>query len=166
MNLPSFVMSRICNGTCYMMVTSEKGGVFMYIYSGIATIVAVVAGIMLAVRTKKADGVIYGKLDKAGLITNVVLIPVYALMTLYIIALSLFLSPEYDGFLGILGWIVATIIASAPLSCGFALSASVVLRKKGKSKQSFAIQFVGFAGVGLSILFFFLFYGNLLSYLN
>lgn len=138
----------------------------MYIYSGIAAIIAVVAGIIVAVRTKKADGVVYGKLDRSGQITNIVLIPVYALMALYCLALSLFLSPEYGGFLGLLGWIVAIIIASAPLFCGFALSASVVLRKKGKSKQSFAIQFVGFAGVGLSVLFFFLFYGNLLSYLN
>ena len=138
----------------------------MYIYSGIAAIIAVVAGIIVAVRTKKADGVVYGKLDRAGQITNIVLIPVYALMALYCVALSLFLSPEYDGFLGLLGWVVAIIIASAPLFCGFALSASVVLRKKGKSKQSFAVQFVGFAGVGLSVLFFFLFYGNLLSYLN
>lgn len=138
----------------------------MYIYSGITSIVSVVVGIVIVVRTKKADGIIYGKLDRAGQIANVVLTPIYAMLSLYIIALSLFLSPEYDGFLGILGWIVAIIIASAPLFCGFALSASVVLRKKGKSKQSFAVQFVGFAGVGLSVLFFFLFYGNLLSYLN
>lgn len=137
----------------------------MYIYSGIATIFAVV-GLIIAVRTKKAEGVVYGKLDKIGRITNVVLIPVYALLTLYTIALSLFVYPAYDDFWGLLGWVVAIIIASAPLFCGLSLSASVVLRKKGKSKQSFAIQFVGFAGVGLSVLFFFLFYGNLLSYLN
>lgn len=138
----------------------------MYIYSGIATIVAVCAGIVFAARAKKTDGVVYGKLDKAGIITNILLIPVYAMLSLYTLALSLFVYPEYDGFLGILGWIVAIIIASAPLFCGFALSASVVLRKKGKSKQSFAIQFLGFVGCGLSILFFSLFYGNLLSYLN
>ena len=121
---------------------------------------------MIAARTKKADGVVYGKLDRAGQIINIVLIPVYAMLSLYTIALSLFVYPEYDGFLGILGWIVATIISSAPLFCNFALSASVVLRKKGKSKQSFAIQFLGFVGGGISILFLFLFYGNLLSYLN
>ena len=138
----------------------------MYIYSGIASIVSVVAVIVIAASTKKTDGVVYGKLDKAGRITNVLLLPVYALLTLFCIGLSLFVNPEYDGFLGLLGWIVAIIIASAPLSCGFAIGASIVLRKKGKSKQSFAIQFVGFAGNGLSILLFFLFYGNLLSYLN
>ena len=148
------------------MILSGKGGVFMYIYAGIATIVAVLAGIMIAARTKKADGVVYGKLDKAGRITNILLIPVYAFLSLFFLALSLFLYPEYDGFLGILGWIVATIIASVPLYCGFALSTSVVLRKKGKSRQSFAVQFTGFAGAAISLLLFDVFYGNLLSSLN
>ena len=138
----------------------------MYIYAGIATIAALVAGIIIAARTKKAAGVVYGKLDKAGLITNILLIPVYALLTLFFIALSLFLYPEYDGFLGLLGWIVAVVISSVPLYCGFALSASVVLRKKGKSRQSFAVQFAGLAGAAISLAMFFLFYGNLLSYLN
>ena len=58
----------------------------------------------------------YGKLDKIGRITNVVPIPVYALLILYTIALSLFFYPAYDGFGGILGWIVAIIISSAPCS--------------------------------------------------
>ena len=138
----------------------------MYIYAGIAAIVAVVAGIRIASRAKKAEGVVYGRLDKAGRITNILLIPVYALLTLFFLALSLFLYPEYDGFLGILGWIVATIIASVPLYCGFALSASVVLRKKGKSRQSFAVQFAGFAGAAIALLLFDVFYGNLLSSLN
>ncbi|MBR5125803.1 MAG: hypothetical protein IKU68_03620 [Oscillospiraceae bacterium] len=138
----------------------------MYIYAGIATIAALVAGIIIAARTKRAAGVVYGKLDKAGLITNILLIPVYALLTLFFIALSLFLYPEYDGFLGLLGWIVAVVISSVPLYCGFALSASVVLRKKGKSRQSFAVQFAGLAGAAISLAMFFLFYGNLLSYLN
>ena len=138
----------------------------MYIYAGIATIAALVAGIIIAARAKTAVGVVYGKLDKAGLITNILLIPVYALLTLFFIALSLFLYPEYDGFLGLLGWIVAVVISSVPLYCGFALSASVVLRKKGKSRQSFAVQFAGLVGAAISLAMFFLFYGNLLSYLN
>ena len=149
-----------------MMILSGKGGVFMYIYAGIAAIVAVVAGIRIASRAKKAEGVVYGRLDKAGRITNILLIPVYALLTLFFLALSLFLYPEYDGFLGILGWIVAAMIASVPLYCGFALSASVVLRKKGKSRQSFAVQFAGFAGAAIALLLFDVFYGNLLSSLN
>jgi hypothetical protein len=70
------------------------------------------------------------------------------------------------GILGILGWIVAIIISSVPLYCGFALSASVVLRKKGKSKLSFAVQFAGFAGAALALILFSVFYGNLLRSLN
>lgn len=138
----------------------------MYIYAGIAAVVAVVAGILIAALTKKTDGVVYGELDKVGQITNIILIPVYAVLTLFFIALSLFLYPGYDGFWGIFGWIVAIIIASVPLYCGFALSASVVLRKKGKSKQSFAVQFVGLGGTTISVILFLVFYGNLLSSLN
>ena len=138
----------------------------MYLYTTIEACIAVIAGILLAVCTKKADGVEYGKLDKAGRVTNILLIPVYSLLTLFFIALSVFISPAYGGFLGILGWIVAIIISSVPLYCGFALSASVVLRKKGKSKLSFAVQFAGFAGAALALILFSVFYGNLLRSLN
>ena len=138
----------------------------MIIYILLVAIAALVAGIILAARAKKADGVVYSKLDKAGRITNIVLIPVYICLVLFTTAISFFTYPEYDGFLGILGWIVTFIIDSAPLSCGLGLGFSVALRKKGKSKQSFAIQFLGLAGTALSIALFCIFYGNLLSSLN
>lgn len=48
----------------------------MYLYTTIEACIAVIAGILLAVCTKKADGVEYGKLDKAGRVTNILLIPV------------------------------------------------------------------------------------------
>ena len=48
----------------------------MYLYTALATILGLIAGIILAACTKKADNVTYGKLDKAGRITNIVLIPV------------------------------------------------------------------------------------------
>ena len=107
-----------------------------------------------------------GKLDKAGIVTNILLIPVYVILTLFCIALSLFTAPGYEGILGIVGWIVCVIIASAPLFCGIGLGLSVSLRKKGKSKQSFLVQFAGIAGSALSILLFVLCYDNLLSSLN
>ena len=138
----------------------------MYLVSIIAAIVALVAGILMAACSKKAEGVVYGKLDKAGRITNIVLIPVYIGLAIFITAVSIFTAPEYDGFLGILGWIVCVIIAIAPLFSGLGLGFSVALRKKGKSKQSFIVQFAGFAGSALSILLFVIFYGNLLSSLN
>ena len=138
----------------------------MYLYAIIAAVVGIIAGILFAVCTKKADGVVYGKLDKAGRITNIVLLPVYAALSLFCMGIGIFCYPGYEGFLRILGWIVAAIIPSASLLCFGGLGLSVALRKKGKSKLSFAIQFVGFAGVGLSLLLFFVFYGNLLGSIN
>ena len=139
----------------------------MFLYIIIVAIVAVIAGILIAVCTKKSQNVSYTKLDKAGWITNIVLIPVYAVLSLFCMGIGIFCYPGYEeGFLCILGWIVALLIPSAPLFCSVGLGLSAALRKKGKSKPSFTIQFVGFAGVGLSVLLFFLFYGNLLSSLN
>ena len=138
----------------------------MFMIIPLVAIAAVVAGILIAACSKKRDGVVYCKLDKAGRITNILLIPIYIFLALFSMAISMFTYPEYDGFLGILGWIVTIIIISAPLSCGLGLGFSVALRKKGKSKQSFAMQFLGLAGAALSLSLFFIFYGNLLSSLN
>lgn len=122
------------------------------------------AYVLIAVCIKKSEGVVYGKLDKAGRLTNILLIPVCAGLGLFTIALGIFSYPEYDGFPGLLGWIVAILIASAPLFCG--LGFSVALRKKGRSKQSFAVQFAGLAGAALSLILFLVCYDNLLSSLN
>ena len=140
--------------------------IILYLLAALATIASLIVGIVLTVRSKKSDGVLYGGLDKAGRITNIILIPIYIALSLFCTAISLFSEPEYTGFLGILGWIVCVIIAVAPLSCGLGLGLSVSLRKKGKSKQSFIIQFAGIAGSALSIGLFMLFYGNLLTSIN
>ena len=138
----------------------------MYLLAALATIISLIVGIVIAVRTKKADGLVYGKLDKAGRITNILLIPVYLVLSLLVIVFSVFTAPGHDGFLGILGWIVCVIIAAAPLSCGLGLGLSVSLRKQGRSKQSFLVQFAGFAGCALSLIMFLVFYGNLLDSIN
>ena len=138
----------------------------MYLYTVIEAIVAVVAGIAIAVCAKKADGVVYGTLDKVGRITNILLIPVYVCLSPLYLFLGMISNPRYDGFLGVLGWIVSVIIASAALFCGLGLGFSVALRKKGRSKLSFAVQFAGVAGIGLTLGFYFIFTGNLLQYLN
>ena len=57
-------------------------------------------------------------------------------------------------------------IASAALICGLGLGFSVALRKKGKSKLSFWVQFAGFVGIGLTVGLYCLLAGNLLRYLN
>ena len=138
----------------------------MFLYTTIEAIVAVVAGILIAACTKKADGVVYNKLDKAGRITNILLIPVYVCLAPLPLFLAMIASPRYDGFLGILGWIVAIIMCSAALFCGLGLGFSVALRKMGKSKLSFAVQFAGILGIAINLILFFLFYGNLLRPLN
>ena len=138
----------------------------MFLYTTIEAIVAIVAGILIAVCTKKADGVVYGKLDKAGRVTNILLILVYLCVSPLYLFLGMIANPCHDGFLGVLGWIVAIVMASAALFCGVGLGLSVAFRKQGKSKLSFAVQFAGMGGIGLTLLLFFAFYGNLLKPLN
>ena len=138
----------------------------MFLYTAIGAIAAMIAGLWIAVRTKKAEGVIYGKLDKAGRITNVLLLLIYVGLAPVYLFLGMISSPEHNGLLGILGWIVSIINASASLFCGLGLGFSVALRKKGESKLSFAVQFAGIVGIGLTVGMYCLFAGNLLSPLN
>ena len=138
----------------------------MFLYTTIEAIVAVAAGILLAACTKKADGVVYGKLDKIGRITNILLLLLYVGFSFFYLFLGMIANPRYDGFLGILGWIVAVAMASTALFCGIGLGLSVAFRKKGRSKLSFAVQFAGVFGIGLTVALFFAFYGNLLRPLN
>ena len=115
---------------------------------------------------KKAEDVTYSKLDKAGRITNILLIPIYVCLAPLYLFLGMIASPSYDGFLGILGWMVAIIMGVTALFCGLGLGFSVALRKKGKSRLSFAVQFTGILGIAINLILFFLFYGNLLRHLN
>ena len=149
-----------------LTVTYEKGGIILYLYTIIEAVIAVIAGILIAVCTKKADGVVYGKLDKIGRITNLILLLFYAGFSFVYLFLGIIARPNYDGFLGILGWIVSVIMASTALVCGIGLGLSVAFRKIGKSKLSFDIQFAGLGSIGLTIILFFLFYGNLLKPIN
>ena len=49
----------------------------MVIYLIAEAIVGLVGGILIAILSKKADGVVYNKLDKVGMVTNILLIPIY-----------------------------------------------------------------------------------------
>jgi hypothetical protein len=138
----------------------------MFLYTSIEAAVAVIAGILIAVCTKKSKDVTYTKLDKAGRITKILLIPVYVCLAPLYMFLAMVAHPRYDGFLGILGWIVAIIMGSAALCCGLGLGFSVALRKKWKSKLSFAAQFAGVLGIAINLILFVIFYGNLLRPLN
>ena len=138
----------------------------MFVYVILEAIAGIVAGIVIANRPKRSDNVTYGKLDRAGKITNVILAVVYACLSPFYMFLGMISEGYKDGFLGILGWIVAVIIASAALICGLGIGASVALRKKGKSKLSFAVQFAGFIAIALSFVLYALFVGTLISPLN
>lgn len=138
----------------------------MFLYTTIEAIVAVVAGFLLAACTKKSGDVTYGKLDRIGQITNILLLLFYVGFSYVYLFLGIIANPRYDGFLGILGWVVSVIMASAALFCGIGLGLSVAFRKKGRSKLSFAVQFLGVGGIALTFVLFFLFYGNLLRPLN
>ena len=138
----------------------------MFVYTLLEAIAGVVAYTLLALCTKKADDVVYGKLDKAGRVTNILLIILYVCSSPLYLFLGAISMPHHEGFLGILGWVVSVIIASAGLFCGLGLGFSVALRKKGKSKQSFVVQFAGVVAIGLTVGLYCLFAGNLLSSLN
>lgn len=138
----------------------------MSLYTVIEAVVGVIAGIVIAVRSKKADGVEYNNLDKAGRITNIVLILIYVFLAPFYMFIGMISYPDHNGILGILGWIVSIINASAALFCSLGIGFSVALRKKGKSKQSFAVQFAGIAAICLTVGMYCLFEGNLLSSLN
>lgn len=138
----------------------------MFLYTVTTAVIAVVVCIFMAVSTKKDCDVVYGKLDKAGRITNIVLAVVYACLSPLYLFFGIISTPHYDGILGVLGWMVSLIIASAALFCGLGLGLSVKLRKKGKSKLSFAVQFAGLLGIFLNVGLYLLFAGNLLRPLN
>ena len=138
----------------------------MYIYVAASVLASIIAGIIIAACSKRVAGVTYNTLDNVGVITNFALIPTYILGSPLCMFLASLFCPAYEGFWGIIGWIVSFIGASGPALCALGLGWSVSLRRKGKSKASFCIQFAGVAGLLLTLAIFFLFYGNLLDTLN
>ena len=139
----------------------------MYFYCILAIFAGIIAGIIIAACSKKEDGLVYGTLDKVGIITNILLIPAYAIASIFcvfLVMLSYF--PEGKGILGVLSWVVAFIGASGPALCGVGLGASVALRRKGKSGLSFGVQFAGVVGVAITILFLIMFGDILFGSLN
>ena len=140
---------------------------FMDYYYFIEAVIGIIAGLWIAIAAKKAEGITYGKLDRAGRIVNIVLLCVYTVFApFYLFVASIFRPAYEEGFLFVIGLILSIIAASPALFAGLGLGASVALRKKGKSKLSFAAQFAGFAGIALMILIFFLGYGNILDTIN
>lgn len=130
-------------------------------------ILGILIGLLLAFRTKKADGVTYTNLDRAGKIFNIVLLFVYAVLSPVYLFIGAISYPAYSsGILAVIGIILALIVDSVALCAAVGLGASVALRKKGKSKLSFAVQFAGIAAMGIMLVIFFLCYGNLFATIN
>ena len=76
--MPSFCVCNIfVTRRGLYLYRHENRRAIMFLCTTIEAIVAVVAGILIAVCTKKADGVIYSKLDKIGRVTNILLLLFY-----------------------------------------------------------------------------------------
>ena len=71
----------------------------MFLYISIGAAVAVITGILLAVCTKKSEDVTYNKLDKAGRITNILLIPIYVCLAPLCMFLGMIARPAMMVFL-------------------------------------------------------------------
>lgn len=138
----------------------------MFLYTLIEAIAGIIGGILIATRAKKAEGVTYNKLDKAGRITNLILAIAYAVSSPFYLFLGMISTALPEGALAIFAWIVCLIIASAALICALGLGFSVALRKKGHSKLSFAVQFAGVAAIALTVLLHSVCTGTLVKPLN
>ena len=135
----------------------------MFIYTVIEAVIGIAAGIFIAVRTKRSKEVVCGKLDKAGRITNILLFLVYVRFAPVYLVLGAVVDPHCGDLPLFPGWIVSVIIASATLFCGIGLGLSVALRRRGRSKLSFVVQFAGAVGIGLSVLLFMTCFEDVLS---
>lgn len=138
----------------------------MFLYTTLTAVAAVILAVFISVCAKKNTAIVYSRLDKLGRITNIILLVLYFCFSPMYLFLGMISAPAHDGILGIVGWIVSIFIASTSLFCGVGLGYSVYFRRRGKSKLSFAIQFLGVLGIGLAVLFYILFAGNLLQSLN
>lgn len=162
----SFPCYNVDHSLVKIFVVYKKRKSTMSVYTFLTVPVGIAAGILIALLTKRPAHLRYSVLDKVSRITNILLIPVYACLIPLTMVLGMFSTPYRDGFLGVLGWILSIVISSAALSCGLGLGASVALRKKGKSKAGFLIQFAGAVGIVLSFLLYSLFVGTLIAPLN
>ena len=138
----------------------------MFLYVILEAIVGMVAGFLLAKRTKKEYAISYGALDKVGRLTNVILLIAYLCASPFYMFIGMICTPAQEGVWGIIGWIVSIVCASAAFFCFLGLGLSVMWRKKGKSGKSFAVQFMGVISIALTIGLYMLFEGTLLQTLN
>lgn len=142
----------------------------MFFLSLIATVVGVIIGVAVLLCAKKSPALHPSK-DEEGLkktqhLIGVLLIPTYVVISPFAWFLALVSEAYQDGFLGVLGWIVAVIISIAPLFFGSGLGFAYSLNRKGKIKAAFFVQLAGLAAVALSFVLYAVFVGSLLTPLN
>ena len=138
----------------------------MAIYIIFSSLAAIALSIFWIVRTQRPEGAKYAVSDKVGFILNAVLLNVYLIFFAPVMFITLLCVPMHDGFLGVIGWIIAFVIGSTSAVSFLGLGASVALRKEGKSKLSFLVQFAGIVLMVLSFIVFALCYGRLFEFLN
>ena len=139
----------------------------MYLYYALAVIACIVAGVIIAVCSRKAEGVSYGILDKVGIVTNILLIPAYIVVSVFCLFLVMLgMNPDGEGFMLVVSVLVSAIASTGPAIWGLGLGASVALRRKGKSKLSFWVQFAGVAGLAFFMLLYVLVADTLFASLN
>lgn len=138
----------------------------MFLYVVLAALVGVAGGILLSVLIKRKEGVVYGAIDKVGLITNIVLATAYTVFAPFYMFLGMICEPHKEGFLWLVGLIISLICGSAALVAGVGIGGSVALRRRGKRILSFLVQFAGVAAIALTFVLYAIFVGNLLSPLN
>ena len=138
----------------------------MFAYTTTVAVISLIAGLVIALRQKKAEDVVYTKLDKTGRITNILLLLVYLRLSPLYLFFGMISEAAYDGIPGLIGWIVSFANASAAVPVCLGLGFSVAWRKQGRSKDSFKIQFIGLVGIAFTVASYCLFAGNLLQSLN
>ena len=124
------------------------GAYLLFLVAGVAV------GVLLAVRARKNEAAVPTVLDRISLLTNIALIPVYAIFSLLMLFMATITDTNYgaSAVQEFLTLIFSFVIAAAPIYCGIALGMSVSLRKKGRSFAGFLVQFAGFVGIILLFL--------------
>lgn len=138
----------------------------MFLYVVATAILGVIAAIVMVLCTKNDTGYVYTSLDRAGRITNILLSVFYLVASPFYMFLGVISEPMAEGILWPVAIIISLIAASASMFCSLGIGFSVALRRKGRSRLSFIIQFAGLAAIALTVLLYCVFVGTLIRSLN
>lgn len=125
-----------------------------YILSAVP--ITLIISVIVICITKRKEDKPYNDLDKYCILLNIVLSLVYIPLSLVAIVLAGFMwdSPPENWIDRIILIIVSYTFLLSPLTSIVSITLSVVLRKRGKSKLSFYIQFAPIAIPILTVLLF------------